>query len=227
MHLSDCFMDLFAYVRHLLGSVALRQPPFEEVRKTVTRLVEKGDAAALQAGLPRDEYDLARFAVCAWVDEALARSAWENKQLWLKEQLQRLYYGTAAAGEEFFARLEGLGLHQREVREVYYLCLALGFSGRYCKPGDEPQLEQLKVANLKLLLGSSLGLPALDRGELFPEAYPASDTSATQPPRWRQGFSLPGALCLAAPLCAFLFLFVLYRFILGNVGDNFLKAVAK
>ena len=46
----------------------------------------------------------------------------------------------------------------------------MGFMGRYCNQGDEFLLEQLKSSNLKLLVGSSVGIPSLERAELFPEA---------------------------------------------------------
>ncbi len=146
-------------------------------------------------------------------------SSWNEKGRWQGEQLQRLYYKTADAGEIFFERLNTLGPHQRDVREVYYLCLAMGFTGRYCHEGDEYLVEQLKTANLKLLTGSSVGLPSLDRRELFPEAYPAlSDEVVTR--RKMARFSPITLFCLAAPVALYGALFLIYRFILNNVGEN-------
>jgi hypothetical protein len=117
------------------------------------------------------DYDLARFAVFAWIDETILSSNWEGKSRWLGEQLQRRFYNTADAGKLFFERLNTIGPHQLDVREIYYLCLAMGFTGQYCNDGDEYLLEQLKLSNLKLLTGSSMGLPDLKRATLFPDAY--------------------------------------------------------
>ena len=82
---------------------------------------------------------------------------------------------TSDAGELFFERLNAIGPHQRDVREVYYLCLSLGFTGQYCNPGDDFMLEQLRLSNLKLLTGSSMGVPSLDKESLFPDAYPTGE----------------------------------------------------
>ncbi|ABB30518.1 type IV / VI secretion system protein, DotU family [Geobacter metallireducens RCH3] len=224
MHLTDCFTELVAYVTHFLRTAAVRQPSYQEVRREIDLLLASGESCVRREGFSRDDFELARFAVCAWIDEAVLSSAWSEKSLWLREQLQRLHYNTTEAGEEFFTRLNALGLHQREVREVYYLCLALGFTGRFCKPGDEYQLEQVKTAQLKLLVGSSVGLPSLERTELFPEAYPAG-APAMAPARRRVGFSPLAAVCLAGPAVFFVILFFVYRFTLSGVGENFLRTV--
>ena len=224
MHLTDCFMELVAYVTHVLRTAAVRQPPYQEVRGEIDRLLAAGESWVKREGFPRDDFDLARFAICAWIDEAILSSAWNEKSLWLREQLQRLHYNTTEAGEEFFTRLNALGLHQREVREVYYLCLALGFTGKFCKPGDEYQLEQVKTAQLKLLVGSSVGLPSLERSELFPEAYPG-ETPALATARRGRGFSPLAAACVAGPVVLFVILFFVYRFTLSGVGENFLRTV--
>ncbi|AJE02304.1 type IVB secretion system protein IcmH/DotU [Geobacter pickeringii] len=224
MHLTDCFTELVAYVAHFLRTAALRHPPYGDIRREVDLLLAAAESNARRADIPRDEFELARFAVCAWIDEAVLSSSWNEKGLWLREQLQRLHHDTTEAGEEFFRRLDQLGLHQREVREVYYLCLALGFTGRYCKPGDEYQLDQIRTAQLKLLVGSSVGLPSLERTELFPDAWPA-EAPPQAPPRRGARVSPLAAVCLAAPALLFVILFLVYRFTLAGVGDNFLRTV--
>ena len=115
-----------------------------------------------------------------------------------------------------------MGLQQRDVREVYYLCLAMGFTGRHCHAGDEFLLDQLKSSNLKLLSGSSAGLPSLERSELFPEAYAAASGAVL--PR-RSGFPLFTILCLGFPVVLYLFFFVIYKFVLSNIGNNLFATV--
>jgi len=225
MHLSDCFMDVMAYVTYLLKSVESKQPTYDEVKIDIRGLLSESEGDVTRGLVPRDDYEQARFALCAWVDESILSSRWLHKNRWLNDQLQRLYYNTTDAGEEFFERLGGIGLHQRDVREVYYLCLALGFTGRYCNPGDEYTLEQIKTSNLKLLLGSSVGLPSLERADLFPEAYP-SGTAEFGKQRIQGSSRLVTAICLAAPLVLFSILYVIYRFTLSGVSENFLRTVA-
>lgn len=222
MRLTDCFMELVAYVAYFLKAVAAKQPPFDQVKADVQRLMSESEGRLREASFSQEEYDLARFAICAWVDEAILSSSWNEKGRWQGEQLQRLYYQTTDAGEIFFDRLNALGPHQRDVREVYYLCLAMGFMGRYCHEGDEYLLEQLKTSNLKLLTGSSVGLPSLDRTDLFPEAYPV-DLGEVVPQKAKVRFSAFTLMCLGAPVLLYGALFLIYRFILSNVGETILK----
>jgi type VI secretion system protein ImpK len=98
----------------------------------------------------------------------------------------------------------------------------LGFKGRYIHEGDNYLLDQLKTSNLKVLTGSSLGVPSLEKADLFPEAYPVG--SETVSPRKSFGrFSTFTLLCLGFPVVLFLGLYLIYAFILGNIGDSLLK----
>lgn len=221
MHLSDCFMQLVAYFTLFLKHVD-NQPPFETVQGDIQKLLSLSEESVKRGAVTREDYEQARFAVCAWIDESILASRWESASNWLKVQLQRVYYNTTDAGEKFFERLSTLGAHQSDVREVYYLCMALGFKGRYFN--DEYGLEQLKTANLKLLMGSSLGLPSLDRVELFPEGYAAGETEKKSGKRSR--FSLAAVTCAAAPALLFLLLFGVYYFVLDRIGGNFLRTVS-
>jgi type VI secretion system protein ImpK len=217
-------MELMAYVVYFQRTSQKRQPPFEQVKADVTRLLSQSDALSRKGEISREEFDTARFAVCAWVDEAILSSPWSHRNLWQREQLQRIMYNTTEAGEEFFDRMNALGFHQREAREVYYLCLALGFMGRHCHAGDDFLLNQLKSSNLQVLLGSSAGIPSLDRAELFPEGYPAG-ASVAAPAQAKPGFSLFTVFCIAAPVVLFGVLFLIYRFSLSGLGDNLLRTV--
>jgi len=222
MHLTDCFIELIAYVVYFQKTVATKQPKYEQVKADILRLLTQSENCLKNDLFSREDYDHARFAVCAWVDEVILNSAWVQKNQWQKEQLQRIYYHTADAGEEFFERLNTLGLHQREVREVYYFCLALDFKGRYCHKGDEYLLEQLKTSNLKLLMGSSIGLPSLERAELFPEAYPIEAAESGRPKRQRFRFPIFTIASVAGSVLFFGLLLLIYWFVLGSIGNNIL-----
>jgi type VI secretion system protein ImpK len=101
------------------------------------------------------------------------------------------------------------------VREVYYLCLALGFKGRYIGPGDEAKLEHLKQENLKLLLGTPAGIPSLEQGELFPGAHAPGRESAAL--KASSGISPLTAMLIAAPIILFVALFLIYRYLLNGL----------
>lgn len=225
MHLSDCFIDIFAYGTFFLKTVENKNPSIEQVKTDIGRLLTESEGGVVRGGFAREDYEQARFAVCAWIDEAMLNSSWKERGLWLKDQLQRRFYNTTDAGEEFFDRLSAIGLHQREVREVFYLCLALGFTGRYCHSGDEYQLEQIKTSTLKLLLGSSVGLPSLERSDLFPEAFPTAPLEKERQ-RSRFGSRAVFTICLVGPVFLFCLLYGIYRFTLSGIGENFIRTVS-
>ncbi len=224
MRLMDCFMDLVAYVAYFLRTDDSRKSSFDQVKADIQRMVSESQNRVNEGSFSQEDYDLARFAVCAWIDEAILSSSWNEKSKWQMETLQRIYYQTADAGEVFFDRLNSIGHHQRDVREVYYLCLAMGFSGRFCNEGDDYLLDQLKTSNLKLLTGSSMGLPSLEKGDLFPEAYPGSSDEFSSA-KGSGRFSMFTFLCLGLPVALYVFLFLIYWFILGNIEDNILSTV--
>jgi type VI secretion system protein ImpK len=223
MHLTDCFLEWIAYVVYFRKTVSTKQPPFEQVRTDLHRLIAQSEESVEKGDSTREDFDQARFAVCAWTDETILASNWEQKNKWQREQLQRVFYNTTEAGEEFFERLNQLGPHQKQVREVYYLCLALGFKGRYFKEGDDFMLDQLKTSNLKFLLGTG-ALPSLDQEALFPESYP-KEKAQIAPPTRKWGLSMPTVIGIAAPLLLFGLLFFIYYLTLGSIGENILKNI--
>ncbi len=225
MRLRDCFVELIAYVGYFLKNGTPDSMSFSQVQADINRLLSESENMMRQGGISPEDYDEARFAICAWIDEALLSSSWQGRTQWQRESLQRRYYQTADAGEEFFERLNRLGPHQQDVREIYYLCLVMGFRGRYHQKGDEPLLEQLMTSNLKYLLGSSVGLPSLDRVVLFPEGYPVETAHSAPSPRG--ALFTPGVLAvLVSPVILLGALFFIYSFILSNIGEKFLNAVS-
>lgn len=219
MRLTDIFMELLAYVTYFNKRVAVKQPAYDQVKADITRLMSDIEIRVGQTNITPDDFDLARFAVVAWVDETLLSSQWQDRDQWQRESLQRLYYQIADAGEIFFDRLNAIGPHQRDVREVYYLCLAMGFKGRYIHQGDDYLLDQLKTSNLKLLTGTSVGIPSLETGNFFPEALPL-DAAASGPALSRRPFSKFTLIGFAVPIVLFAGLFIIYKFILGYIGDS-------
>ncbi len=225
MRLVDCFVLLMAYVALLLRKDSGNQPDYETVRRDVQRLIGQSESDMGKGGINPGDYDMARFAVFAWIDEAIMNSDWEGKRMWQKALLQRQYYETVDAGELFFDRLNQIGLHQADVREIYYLCLAMGFTGQYRNEGDKVLLEGLKNENLKILTGSSMGIPTLENREMFPEAY-APDAENALAGISKGGFSPVTGILLAAPVLLYGVLYVLYRFVLSNIGESFIQTVS-
>ncbi len=220
MRLIDSYIELIAYVAFLLKTVASRQPDFDRVKADINQLI--AGSQEKQGQFSQGDFDLAQFAIFAWIDEAILSSAWNEKKRWQGEQLQRLYYQTADGGEIFFDKLNNLSPQQTEVREIYYLCLAMGFSGRFCNPGDEILLEQLKASNLKLV-GGGTSLAGLEQVELFNGAYPELTDGQGEPGHSKKRFPIEILAGISLPVVFFGVLFLVYRFILAGIGQSFMK----
>ena len=220
---SACFHELFVYTVLLKATCARRQPSVAEVRDSIRDLLNRSAQKMRVLAVDPRDYDEGRFGVCAWVDETILNMPWTYRDEWLKYLLQSEHYGTTKAGEEFFDRLNMLRPEQAMVREVYYLCLALGFIGRYCAPGDEMLLDQLRRSNLRLLGRAPTDVTGLTSEKLFLDdgGRKAGGASREAGKFW----NLPRLLLgVGTPVVALLLFFV-FRFVLNGVVDNLVGRV--
>lgn len=107
MRLVDCFIPAIT----LVLDVARKPesfPDYPGTRAKVEELLNSSGRMAKTLGVAASEFQDARFAVCAWMDEAVLGSSWEGKAQWLHQPLQRAVYDTVNAGDEFFDRLEAV-----------------------------------------------------------------------------------------------------------------------
>jgi len=111
------------------------------------------DTKAQRADIPLDNVRLAKYALAAFIDEKVLTSNLAIKDAWSSKPLQLKYFDDFSAGEEFYNKLELLrhttSPGKIDALEVYYLCLALGFKGKYGdKRGEERRMilmDQIKT----------------------------------------------------------------------------------
>jgi type VI secretion system protein ImpK len=126
-----------------------------------TRLLEglvKARDAAVGAGSPLERADAAAWAVAAMLDDLALNTPWGGASAWPRQPLVVMLRGDVDAGTQFFARLEALERHpnrDREMLELLYLCLALGFRGKYRVPGraGDRSLAAVRAAAARFLRG--------------------------------------------------------------------------
>jgi len=113
---------------------------YNTLNQGVLALFEEFDKKARALKFDPEDIADSRYALAAFVDEAVLRSQWTGKEQWADNPLQLQLFETYVAGEGFFEKLEALrarGESAADVLEVYYLCLALGFEGKYGMEGTE------------------------------------------------------------------------------------------
>jgi len=72
--------------------------------------------------------------LCTVLDEAVLNTPWGNNSGWAQQSLLSLFHKEVSGGERFFDLLKSLAQNpakNRNLLELMYLCLALGFEGRY------------------------------------------------------------------------------------------------
>ena len=118
--------------------------------------------------LPPEEVEEARFALVAWADETILKSTWSGREEWLREPLQLQLFRTNRAGDEFYDHLAALRPDQNYAREVYFLCLCLGFEGGYA--GRDADRAELTRQHFEMLRATGR---ARDLATTSPLAAPA------------------------------------------------------
>jgi type VI secretion system protein ImpK len=196
----EYFADCFSYTLLCEDRLGLGdQPTYEAVRTTCQTLLQQQRARAAEQGRD-DEFWQAAFAVVAWIDEMLQKARthdhrpWEHAERWSHFPLQHETFSIADAGEEFFPRLESLPPTQGDIREVYYLCIALGYTGPYAA-------DKLRTIRQELAEQLPCKLEDLRQAKHFmPQPYDARHFREVKPPRRRWARALLPALglcCLA------------------------------
>jgi type VI secretion system protein ImpK len=152
--------------RSLPSAEVLRQDMLGVLRDLVTR--------CRAAGIPDAETAEARYAIVAFIDERVLHSNWPGRTEWMSNPLQLQLYREYAAGENFFARMRVL-LHRgtpSPALEVYYLCLALGFTGAMPGAGGVQAGRSYLDAAREPLVRSGQGVPISPHG-IPPDRYPS------------------------------------------------------
>jgi type VI secretion system protein ImpK len=178
-----------------------------------------GDAQ--RAGYQTEDIKLAAFATVALLDESILNSRNPLFADWPRKPLQEEMFGIHVAGETFFQYAQQLlsrndSPEVADILEVYYLCLLLGYRGRFSVGGaGELQATTDQIGfKIRRIRGSFRGLA--------PEwALPAD------PPRSQAADPWVRRLTWAAIGCAVLLVvfFVVFKLTLSS-GVSDLRAIA-
>lgn len=108
--------------------------PSNDLRPRVASMLEDFEKRAERYRFNHKIIQVSKFALAAFVDETVLLNNFPNREQWEKYALQLEYFGEQLAGNKFFEKLEAM-LGQIDVTkdavEVYYVCMLLGFKGRY------------------------------------------------------------------------------------------------
>ncbi len=151
--LQDVVKDCLDAVVQLRSTEPAALPPPELLHHRFKAFVEAMLRRAADEGFSHEDSQDIAYALVAFIDEAALNASDALRQHWQSNPLQTHFFSEAVAGEGFFERLQRLrgDAHRAEVLQAYYLCLALGFQGRYRVRGGELELGTLLDALAKEL----------------------------------------------------------------------------
>lgn len=108
--------------------------PSDDLRRTVDTLLTQMERRGESQGFRERRLQAVKFALASFVDETVLTADFPLRNKWEKNPLQLQYFGEQLAGVKYFERLEKYmkdGGGDVDVVEVYYVCLLLGYKGKY------------------------------------------------------------------------------------------------
>lgn len=127
---------------------ALTHPNVGGLHQQLDREIKAFDSNARAAGVKEDNVLVSRYLLCTILDEAVLNTPWGAESAWNQRTLLGSFHNETAGGEKFFAILERLRQSPGEnidVIELIYICLSLGYEGKFrIVSRGRDHLEQLR-----------------------------------------------------------------------------------
>src|SRR3954469_6935246 len=194
---------------------ALRHPDPAGLRARLREQVDGFERSAIAAGIADDQMQKARFALCALLDDSAAATPWGREWASLVAEID----GQDDGAERFFTVLDEMLAAPEghaELLEFFYVCLALGFEGRF-RTGEGQALVQTRTKVYEFIEQR--------------QGKKSTELSA----RWRgaqiRAKRVPGALAIwgAASACALILagLYFGYSVLLGASSDPVARELAR
>lgn len=92
------------------------------------------DRELIEQGYERPAVVAYRYVLCAFIDEAVLGTDWGAHSVWSQHSLLSRFHNETWGGEKVFAilaRMEQEPARYKDMLAFIYLCLCLGFEGRY------------------------------------------------------------------------------------------------
>lgn len=122
---------LFSLVSRIRNRAQHADP--ETMRRSVIAEVRAFENRAVQAKIDPQSIKVARYAICATLDDVVLNTPWGGASTWGQQSLVATFHRETVGGDRFYdllARLEKDPAQNIDLLEFLYVCLSLGFEGR-------------------------------------------------------------------------------------------------
>lgn len=194
----------------------------ESFRGNMRAALKQAGPEAAARGYTGEHIKFASFAVIAFLDESILNSGNPVFADWSRRPLGEELFGVHLAGEMFFQGLERLltGKDSPELGdllEVYYLCLLLGYRGRYGVSGSESPRAIMDA------LGDKIRRIRGPLQPLSPAWAPAAGVPAARRDPWIRRLIYLGIACIVLTVV----LFAAFKFSLGTSLQSVSSAISQ
>jgi type VI secretion system protein ImpK len=191
---------------------ALRRQALEEIRRF--------EENARIAGIANEVIIAGRYALCAALDEAVLATPWGAHSDWAQNTLLNTLHREAYGGEKFFEMLERIAqdpVHRIDLIELQYLCIALGFTGKF---------QLLEQGQLRLAQTQHDIFQRIRSVRSPPEQELSLHWHGVQDQRHRLVRYVPWWVALTAALAVITAAFVLFKYRLDSQANPIYAALA-
>jgi type VI secretion system protein ImpK len=129
--LNACAAPLFALVSRVRNRAQHVDP--DKLRQSVVAEVRAFESRALSAQIDPQNVKVARYALCATLDDVVLNTPWGGQSGWAMQSMVGTFHRETVGGDRFYvllARLEKDPANNIDLLEFLYTCLSLGFEGR-------------------------------------------------------------------------------------------------
>ena len=146
-------VTLFSLAVQLRGSMTNNN--VESLKAHISNEIQKFEKVAKNTGVANEQISVARYALCTLLDETVMNTPWGNASKWSEQSLLSIFHRENLGGEKFFALIDRAStepVRNLLLLEFLYVCLALGFEGKYgiINNGKE-KLEEVRENLYRLL----------------------------------------------------------------------------
>ena len=130
---------VFTYILSVMDEIENgRTPATDDVSSRVRGLLDQAENRLGQ----RSDWELAKYALVAWVDDLLIEAPWDGRTWWEQNRLEFQLFRSADAFSVFYVKAkEANELSKKDALEVFYVCVVLGFRGLYGDPSAAADAE--------------------------------------------------------------------------------------
>ncbi len=151
--LTACAAPLFSLISRIRNRAQHMDP--DKLRSSVVAEVRAFENRALQAGVPAQTVKIARYSLCATLDDVVLNTPWGGQSSWGMQSMVGTFHRETVGGDRFYdllARLEKEPGANIDMLEFLYMCMSLGFEGRLrIEQGGAEKHLQIRAALARIL----------------------------------------------------------------------------